>query len=84
MAAAVRASPAATGRRKVFTEEAEEEESVAARGGDVFTAEEIRDLYSLSKPVVVPVVAATPRNIGPQLPKVSPSFFVTVLRAKSG
>ncbi len=73
--------PAGAGKRKVFNDEEEEEESSseeesseeesseeqAEGGGSDFTAEEIRSLYSLSKPAA----AVTPvSSIGPQLPKV--------------
>jgi hypothetical protein len=67
--------PAGAGKRKVFNDEEEEEssseeessEEQAEGGGSDFTAEEIRSLYSLSKPAA----AVTPvSSIGPQLPKV--------------
>jgi hypothetical protein len=73
VAAVVRPEPVGSGRRKVFRDEeeaSEERNVVSEQAGDVFTADEIRDLYSLSKPVSVPVATAAARHIGPQLPKV--------------
>jgi hypothetical protein len=67
--------PAGAGKRKVFNDEEEEEssseeessEEQAEGGGSDFTAEEIRSLYSLSKPAAA---VAPVSSIGPQLPKV--------------
>ncbi len=69
--------PAGAGKRKVFNDEEEEEssseeedessEEQAEGGGSDFTADEIRSLYSLSKPAAA---VAPVSSIGPQLPKV--------------